>query len=199
MNEDSPLSPMTPPSTPFLSTAPSDPRTIPTIPLVELPTESPLITGMTAALDANMNDLHMPAAAYTRSTWIVADDDDIPPLVAETIPFSLADSPVDSLADSPVDSPVDSPADSETSPTFNTPTSTDKKDTTDSNDPMDTSSDVSDGTPDYTWSDVSSESDEEDSRIPPRPWEGLPTMLVVLFFAYMFTQSIGIWSGRLLV
>lgn len=182
---------MTPPSTPFLSTAPSDPRTIPTIPLIELPTESPLITGMTAALDANMNDLHMPAAAYTRSTWIVADDDDIPPLVAETIPFSLADSPVDS--------PVDSPADSETSPTFNTPTSTDKKDTTDSNDPMDTSSDVSDGTPDYTWSDVSSESDEEDSRIPPRPWEGLPTMLVVLFFAYMFTQSIGIWSGRLLV
>lgn len=166
---------MTPPSTPFLSTAPSDPLTIPTIPLIELPKESPLITGMTAALEANMNDLHMPAAAYTRSTWIVAEDDDIPPLVAETIPFV--------------------PVDSETS--------SDSKETSNSNDPMDTcsdtASDTSDGTPDYTWSDVPSDSDEEDSRIPPRPWDGFPTALVVLFFAYMFTQSIGIWSGRLLI
>jgi hypothetical protein len=117
----------------------------------------------------------MPAAAYTRSTWIVAEDDDIPPLVAETIPFV--------------------PVDSETS--------SDSKETSNSNDPMDTcsdtASDTSDGTPDYTWSDVPSDSDEEDSRIPPRPWDGFPTALVVLFFAYMFTQSIGIWSGRLLI
>ena len=185
MNEDSPLSPMTPPSTPFLSTAPSDPKTIPTIPPIELPTESPLITGMSAALDANMNDLHMPAAAYTRSTWIIADDDDIPPLVADTVPCLLADSPVDS--------PADLPADSETS--------TDTKDATCMTDPMDTldTTDISDDTPNYTWSDVPSDSDEEDSRIPPRPWDGLPTAIVVLFFAYMFTQSIGIWSGRLLV
>ena len=144
---------------------------------------------MTAALDANMNDLHMPAAAYTRSTWIVADDDDIPPLVAETVPFIPSDSPVDSPADSPLDLPVDRE------------TSTDTKDATCMTDPMDTSdtTDISDGTPDYTWSDVSSESDEEDSRIPPRPWDGLPTALVVLFFAYMFTLSIGIWAGRILV
>ena len=151
---------------------------------------------MTAALDANMNDLHMPAAAYTRSTWIVADDDDIPPLVAETIPFIPADSPADSEtspADSPADSPLDLPVDRETS--------TDTKDATCMTDPMDTSdtTDISDGTPDYTWSDVPSDSDEEDSRIPPRPWDGIPTAIVVLFFAYMFTQSIGIWSGRILV
>ena len=193
MSEDSPLSPMTPPSTPFLSTAPSDPKTIPTIPPIQLPTESPLITGMTAALDANMNDLHMPAAAYTRSTWIVADDDDIPPLVAETIPFVSVDSPADSPADSPLDLPVDRE------------TSTDTRDATCMTDPMDTSdtTDISDASnlsePDYTWSDVPSDSDEEDSRIPPRPWDGLPTAIVVLFFAYMFTQSIGIWSGRLWV
>jgi len=141
---------------------------------------------MTAALDANMNDLHMPAAAYTRSTWIVADDDDIPPLVADTVPFV----PVDSEA-----SPEESP---EESPDFNTPDSTDTKNV------MDTS-DTTDPEPSYTWSDVpsesdgSSESDEEDSRIPPRPWDGLPTAIVVLFFAYMFTQSIGIWAGRILV
>jgi hypothetical protein len=134
---------------------------------------------MTAALDANMNDLHMPAAAYTRSTWIVADDDDIPPLVADTVPF-FVESPADSEA-----SPVESPD-------FNTPNSTDTKDV------MDTS-DTTDAEPDYTWSDVPSESDEEDSRIPPRPWDGIPTAIVVLFFAYMFTQSIGIWAGRLLV
>jgi len=142
---------------------------------------------MTAALNANMNDLHMPAAAYARNTWIMADDDDLPPLVAETVPF---------VADSSFDSPADSPAE--------TSNSTDSKNTTD---PMDTSdttnatdeSEVSDGTPDYTWSDVPSDSDEEDSLIPPRPWDGLPTALVVLFFAYMFTQSIGIWAGRILV
>jgi hypothetical protein len=149
------------------------------------------MTGLTAALDANMNDLHMPAAAYTRSTWIVADDDDIPPLVADTVPFF-----VDSEA-SPVDSPAESPADSETSSD-----STDTNDTT--KDVMETS-DTTDTEPSYTWSDVpsesdgTSESDEEDSRIPPQPWEGLPTALVVLFFAYMFTLSIGIWTGRLLV
>lgn len=182
MDEDSPLSPMTPPSTPFLSTAPSDPKTIPTIPLIELPKESPLITGMTAALEANMNDLHMPAAAYARSTWIMADDDDIPPLVAETVPFV------------PADSPADKPADA-TDPTD----AMDTSDTTNATDTLETSSETSDGTPDYTWSDVPSDSDEEDSHLPPRPWDGLPTALVVLFFAYMFTQSIGIWSGRLLV
>ena len=183
--EDSPLSPMTPPSTPFLSTAPSDPKTIPTIPPIQLPTESPLITGLTAALDANMNDLHMPAAAYTRSTWIVADDDDIPPLVAETVPFV----------------PVDSEASTESSPAESTE-STESSDSKESIDAMDTSGSTdaeSDGTPDYTWSDVPSDSDEEDSRIPPRPWDGIPTAIVVLFFAYMFTQSIGIWAGRLLI
>jgi hypothetical protein len=189
MNEDSPLSPMTPPSTPFLSTAPSDPKTIPAI---QLPTESPLITGMTAALDANMNDLKMPAAAYPRNTWIMADDDDLPPLVAETVPFIPVESSSDSLADSPSDSPAE------------TSDSKDSKDTIDAMDTSDTTnatdeSEVSDGTPDYTWSDVPSDSDEEDSRIPPRPWDGFPTALVVLFFAYMFTQSIGIWAGRLLI
>ena len=182
MNEDSPLSPMTPPSTPFLSTAPSDPKTIPAI---QLPTESPLITGMTAALDANMNDLKMPAAAYPRNTWIMADDDDLPPLVAETVPFI----PVESSSDSPSDSPAE------------TSDSKDSKDTMDTSDTTNATdeSEVSDGTPDYTWSDVPSDSDEEDSRIPPRPWDGFPTALVVLFFAYMFTQSIGIWAGRLLI
>jgi hypothetical protein len=144
---------------------------------------------MTAALDANMNDLHMPAAAYTRNTWIMADDDDIPPLVAETVPFIPADSPVESEA-SPAESPVDSPADSSD---VNTPDST-TKDVMDTLDTTDAESE-----PDYTWSDVPSESDEEDSRIPPRPWDGIPTAIVVLFFAYMFTQSIGIWAGRLLV
>jgi hypothetical protein len=188
MNEDSPLSPMTPPSTPFLSTAPSDPKTIPTI---QLPTESPLITAMTAALDANMNDLKMPAAAYPRNTWIMADDDDLPPLVAETVPF-FTESPAESSSDSLADSPAE------------TSDSTDSKDATDAMDTSDTTnatdeSEVSDGTPDYTWSDVPSDSDEEDSRIPPRPWDGFPTALVVLFFAYMFTQSIGIWAGRILV
>jgi len=185
MNEDSPLSPMTPPSTPFLSTAPSDPKTIPAI---QLPTESPLITAMTAALDANMNDLKMPAAAYPRNTWIMADDDDLPPLVAETVPFIS-----DSSSDSPVDSPADSPA--ETSDSKDSKDAMDTSDTTNATD----ESEVSDGTPDYTWSDVPSDSDEEDSRIPPRPWDGFPTALVVLFFAYMFTQSIGIWAGRILV
>ena len=152
------------------------------------------MTGLTAALDANMNDLHMPAAAYTRSTWIVADDDDIPPLVAETVPFVPVDSeasPADSEA-SPVDSPVESPV--ESSPTK----STEASDSTEPIDAMETS-DTTDAEPDYTWSDVSSESDEEDSRIPPRPWDGFPTALVVLFFAYMFTPSIGIWAGRILV
>lgn len=177
MDEDSPLSPMTPPSTPFLSTAPSDPKTIPAI---QLPKESPLITGMTAALEANMNDIHMPAAAYARSTWIMADDDDIPPLVVETVPFVPADS-TDST-----DSTVSNDA-------------MDTSDTTNATDTLETSSETSDGTPDYTWSDVPSDSDEEDSHLPPRPWDGLPTALVVIFFAYMFTQSIGIWSGRLLV
>jgi hypothetical protein len=194
MNEDSPLSPMTPPSTPFLSTAPSDPKTIPAI---QLPTESPLITGMTAALDANMNDLKMPAAAYPRNTWIMADDDDLPPLVAETVPF-FTESPADSSSDSPVDSPADSTDSND---------ATDSKDANDSKDAMDTSdttnatdeSEASDGTPDYTWSDVPSDSDEEDSLIPPRPWDGFPTALVVLFFAYMFTLSIGISAGRLLI
>ena len=144
------------------------------------------MTGLTAALDANMNDLHMPAAAYTRSTWIVADDDDIPPLVAETVPFVSEASP------------AESPANREASSN-----STDTKDAT-TNDVMETS-DTTDSEPDYTWSDVpsesdgTSESDEEDSRIPPQPWEGLPTALVVLFFAYMFTLSIGIWAGRILV
>ncbi len=173
MMEDSPLSPMTPPSTPFLSTAPSDPKTIPAIPPIQLPTESPLITGLTAALDANMNDLHMPAAAYTRSTWIVADDDDIPPLVAETVPFV------------PVESSIESPEES-----------TDSKESTDADSKESTDAESE---PDYTWSDVPSDSDEEDSRIPPRPWDGIPTAIVVLFFAYMFTQSIGIWAGRLLI
>jgi hypothetical protein len=139
-----------------------------------------------------MNDLHMPAAAYTRSTWIVADDDDIPPLVAETVPFVSEASPADSEASSPTESsPVES---------------SDSTDTTDdtAKDVMETS-DTTDAEPDYTWSDVpsesdgTSESDEEDSRIPPQPWEGIPTALVVLFFAYMFTLSIGIWTGRLLV
>jgi hypothetical protein len=147
------------------------------------------MTGLTAALDANMNDLHMPAAAYTRSTWIVADDDDIPPLVAETVPFVSEASPADSEASS-----TESTESSD---------STDTKDAT-TNDVMETS-DTTDSEPDYTWSDVpsesdgTSESDEEDSRIPPQPWEGIPTALVVLFFAYMFTLSIGIWTGRLLV
>jgi hypothetical protein len=166
---------------------------------------------MTAALDANMNDLHMPAAAYTRSTWIVADDDDIPPLVAETVPFVPADSPADSPSDSPADSPSDSPADSpannETSPA-NSETSPATQDTTatttatatttttaTTTDAMDTSETTES---DYTWSDVS-DSDEEDSHIPSRQWDGIPTAIVVLFFAYMFTQSIGIWSGRLWV
>ena len=175
MDGHSPLSPKTPPSTPFFSTAPVDPKIIPSI---ALPTESPLITGMTAALEANMNDLHMPAAAYTRNTWIVADDDDIPPLVAETVPFVPADSPADSSESKEATDAMD------TSDTTEKGTSTDAE---------------SDGTPDYTWSDVPSDSDEEDSRIPPRPWDGLPTALVVLFFAYMFTQSIGIWTGRLLI
>jgi hypothetical protein len=159
------------------------------------------MTGLTAALDANMNDLHMPAAAYTRSTWIVADDDDIPPLVAETIPFVSEASPADSEA-SPADSEA-SPA--ESSPDESSPTeSSDSTDTKDAIDAMETS-DTTDAEPDYTWSDVPSESDgtsdsdEEDSRIPPQPWEGIPTALVVLFFAYMFTLSIGIWTGRLLV
>ena len=149
------------------------------------------MTGLTAALDANMNDLHMPAAAYTRSTWIVADDDDIPPLVAETVPFVSEASPADSEASS-TESPVEESSDS-----------TDTKDAT-TNDVMETS-DTTDSEPDYTWSDVpsesdgTSESDEEDSRIPPQPWEGIPTALVVLFFSYMFTLSIGIWTGRLLV
>ena len=154
------------------------------------------MTGLTAALDANMNDLHMPAAAYTRSTWIVADDDDIPPLVAETIPFVSEASPIDT----PADSEASSPADNEASPTE----SSDSIDTKDAIDAMETS-DTTDAEPDYTWSDVpsesdgTSESDEEDSRIPPQPWEGFPTALVGLFFAYMFTLSIGIWTGRLLV
>jgi hypothetical protein len=127
-----------------------------------------------------MNDLHMPAAAYTRSTWIVADDDDIPPLVAETVPFV------------PVESP---PAESETSLVDSEASdSTEPKDTIDAMETSDT-----DAEPDYTWSDVPSDSDEEDSRIPPRPWDGLPTALVGLFFAYMFTLSIGIWTGRILV
>ena len=149
------------------------------------------MTGLTAALDANMNDLHMPAAAYTRSTWIVADDDDIPPLVAETVPFVPVDSPVES-----------SPADSEASPVESSNSTNTTDDT--AKDVMDTS-DTTDSEPDYTWSDVpsesdgTSESDEEDSRIPPQPWEGIPTALVVLFFAYMFTLSIGIWTGRILV
>ena len=154
------------------------------------------MTGLTAALDANMNDLHMPAAAYTRSTWIVADDDDIPPLVAETVPFVPVDSPAES---SPVESsPTESPT--ESSPVE----STESSDSTEPIDAMETS-DTTDAEPDYTWSDVpsesdgTSESDEEDSRIPPQPWEGIPTALVVLFFAYMFTLSIGIWTGRLLV
>lgn len=155
------------------------------------------MTGLTAALDANMNDLHMPAAAYTRSTWIVADDDDIPPLVAETVPFV----PVDSEA-SPVDSEA-SPVDSEASPAK----SAESAEASDSKEPIDAmeTSDTTDSEPSYTWSDVpsesdgTSESDEEDSRIPPRPWDGFPTALVVLFFAYMFTQSIGIWAGRILV
>ena len=147
---------------------------------------------MTAALDAHMNDLHMPAAAYTRSTWIVADDDDLPPLVADTVPFSLADSPADSPVDSSVDSET-SPADTQEATANATADAADTQETINAMDTSDTTES------DYTWSDVSSESDEEDSRIPPRPWEGLPTMLVVLFFAYMFTQSIGIWSGRLLV
>ena len=127
-----------------------------------------------------------------RSTWIMADDDDIPPLVAETVPFVPADSPADSTDSNDATD------------------SKDATDSTDSNDAMDTSdttnatdesdaSNTSDGTPDYTWSDVPSDSDEEDSLIPPRPWDGLPTALVVLFFAYMFTQSIGIWAGRILV
>jgi hypothetical protein len=156
------------------------------------------MTGLTAALDANMNDLHMPAAAYTRSTWIVADDDDIPPLVAETVPFVSEASPADSEASSPADSEASSPAESTESSD-----STDTKDVT-TNDVMETS-DTTDSEPSYTWSDVpsesdgTSESDEEDSRIPPQPWEGLPTALVVLFFAYMFTLSIGIWTGRLLI
>ena len=183
MNEDSPLSPMTPPSTPFLSTAPSDPKTIPTI---QLPTESPLITAMTAALDANMNDLHMPAAAYARNTWIMADDDDIPPLVAETVPFVPADS-------------TDSTDSKDSKDSTDAMDTSDTTNATDATDTLETSSETSDGTPDYTWSDVPSDSDEEDSRIPPRPWDGLPTALVVLFFAYMFTQSIGIWAGRILV
>jgi hypothetical protein len=153
------------------------------------------MTGLTAALDANMNDIHMPAAAYTRSTWIVADDDDIPPLVAETVPFVSEASPADSEVSSPTDSEA-LPADSEASPVESSD-STDTKDAT-TNDVMETS-DTTDAEPDYTWSDVSSESDEEDSRIPPQPWEGIPTALVVLFFAYMFTLSIGIWTGRLLV
>lgn len=153
------------------------------------------MTGLTAALDANMNDLHMPAAAYTRSTWIVADDDDIPPLVAETVPFVSEASPADSEASSPADSEASSPA--ELSPAESTESS-DSTDTKDAIDAMETS-DTTDSEPDYTWSDVSSESDEEDSRIPPQPWEGIPTALVVLFFAYMFTLSIGIWTGRLLV
>jgi hypothetical protein len=162
------------------------------------------MTGLTAALDANMNDLHMPAAAYTRSTWIVADDDDIPPLVAETVPFVSEASPADSEA-SPADSEA-SPADSEaSSPAELSPTkSTEASDSKETIDAMETS-DTTDSEPSYTWSDVpsesdgTSESDEEDSRIPPRPWEGIPTALVVLFFAYMFTLSIGIWTGRLLV
>jgi hypothetical protein len=147
------------------------------------------MTGLTAALDANMNDLHMPAAAYTRSTWIVADDDDIPPLVAETVPFVSEASPADSEAPS-----TESTESSD---------STDTKDAT-TKDVMETS-DTTDSEPSYTWSDVpsesdgTSESDEEDSRIPPRPWDGLPTALVGLFFAYMFTLSIGIWTGRILV
>jgi len=143
------------------------------------------MTGLTAALDANMNDLHMPAAAYTRNTWIVADDDDIPPLVADTVPFV------------PVESPDESPT--ESSPTESSPVeSTESSDSTEPIDAMETS-DTTDSEPSYTWSDVSSESDEEDSRIPPQPWEGIPTALVVLFFAYMFTLSIGIWTGRLLI
>jgi hypothetical protein len=127
----------------------------------------------------------------------MADDDDLPPLVGETVPF-FTESPADSSSDSPVDSPADSTDSND---------ATDSKDANDTVDTMDTSdttnatdeSEVSDGTPDYTWSDVPSDSDEEDSRIPPRPWDGLPTALVVLFFAYMFTQSIGIWAGRILV
>ena len=154
---------------------------------------------MTAALDANMNDLHMPAAAYTRSTWIVADDDDIPPLVAETVPFVPADSPADSPSDSPADSPANnetSPANSETSPaTQDTTATTTTTTTATTTDAMDTSETTES---DYTWSDVS-DSDEEDSHIPSRQWDGIPTAIVVLFFAYMFTQSIGIWSGRLWV
>lgn len=187
---------MTPPSTPFLSTAPSDPKTIPAI---HLPTESPLITGMTAALDAHMNDLHMPAAAYTRSTWIVADDDDIPPLVAETVPFVPAESPEESPTESPRESSTESSVDSDAL----LGESSDSKEYTDTMEISETTDAESE--PDYTWSDVPSESDgtsdsdEEDSRIPPRPWDGLPTALVVLFFAYMFTQSIGIWTGRILV
>jgi hypothetical protein len=156
------------------------------------------MTGLTAALDANMNDLHMPAAAYTRSTWIVADDDDIPPLVAETVPFvPVESSPADSEASSPADSET-LPADSEASSPVESTESSDSTDTKDAIDAMETS-DTTDSEPSYTWSDVSSESDEEDSRIPPQPWEGIPTALVVLFFAYMFTLSIGIWAGRILV
>ena len=153
---------------------------------------------MTAALDANMNDLHMPAAAYTRSTWIVADDDDIPPLVAETVPFVPADSPAESFADSPADSPADSetsPADSPAESFAEKPADTKDATATATADAMDTS-DTTES--EYTWSDVS-DSDEEDSRLPSRHWDGIPTAIVVLFFAYMFTQSIGIWSGRLWV
>jgi hypothetical protein len=103
---------------------------------------------------------------------------------------------VESSSDSLADSPSDSPAE--------TSDSKDSKDTIDAMDTSDTTnatdeSEVSDGTPDYTWSDVPSDSDEEDSRIPPRPWDGFPTALVVLFFAYMFTLSIGISAGRILV
>ena len=140
---------------------------------------------MTAALDANMNDLHMPAAAYARNTWIMADDDDIPPLVAETVPFVPADS-------------TDSKDATDSTDSKDAMDAMDTSDTTNATDESDASN-TSDGTPDYTWSDVPSDSDEEDSLIPPRPWDGLPAALVVLFFAYMFTQSIGIWAGRILV
>ena len=56
----------------------------------------------------------------------------------------------------------------------------------------------------FSWSDVehsdmgASDSEKEDNFVlPPREWEGIPGAIIVLFFAFMFAQSIGIWTGRI--
>jgi len=176
MNHDDPSDPLTPPSTPFQSTAPSDPRTIPAI---QLPKESPLITCMAAALSDNMNDLQIPASAYPKNAWIIADDCDLPSLTGEILPCSKTLPLSETVESTTEGSDKDMVSDKDTASDGST-------------------SNVSEDTTEFSWSDAHSEDDEEDHfELPPRPWEGIPTAIVVLFFAFMFAQSVGLWTGRI--